>query len=118
MLIKFDKLNEFVAGDGAILREHYNPNTMNIDLNHSLAYAKVLPNRKTKPHSLKTTEIYVIQSGKGIMHIDENAFDVQTSDAVVIPPNAVQYIENNSEQELTFFCIVEPAWKLEDEIII
>lgn len=118
MLIRFDMLDEFIAGDGAILREHYNPNSTQLNLTHSLAHAKVRAKTKTNPHALKSTEIYIIQSGRGIMHIDENAFEVSTSDAIIIPPNSIQFIENYTDEDLTFFCIVEPAWKLEDEIII
>lgn len=118
MLIDFDKLVEFIAGDATVLREYYNPNSKSMELAHSLAHAKVLPKGISKPHALKATEIYLIQSGKGVMHIDDKIFDVKTSDVVIIPPNSVQFIENNTDEDLTFFCIVEPAWKPEDEIII
>lgn len=118
MLINFSKLDEFIAGDATVLREYYNPNTQSLELAHSLAHAKVLPNGISKPHALKSTEIYVIQSGKGIMHIDEQIFEVNSSDVVIIPPMAVQFIENKTDEDLTFFCIVEPAWKPEDEIIL
>ncbi len=118
MILKFDNLEEFIAGDGSILRELYNPHKSPLTISHSLAHAKVLPKSKTMPHALSTTEVYVMQSGNGLMHIDNDAFEVSANDAIIIPPNSVQFIENNSEEDLTFFCIVEPAWKPEDELII
>ncbi|MBD0343357.1 MAG: hypothetical protein ICV63_00680, partial [Coleofasciculus sp. Co-bin14] len=42
---------------------------------------------------------------------------VETGDAVYIPPNARQFIRNCGEEALVFICIVDPAWRKEDEKI-
>jgi len=51
------------------------------------------------------------------MHIEGEAEEVGQYDTIYIPPNAVQYIENIGTEELEFIRIVDPAWRLEDEIL-
>ena len=108
---------EFIAGDGSVLRELLNAATEKAPFRYSLAHAVVKAGRATVPHSLKTSEVYYILSGKGIMHIDSEAAELVPGDAVSIPPRSVQYIENKEDNDLTFLCIVDPAWRREDEII-
>ncbi len=109
---------EFIAGDGSILREILHPDKTNLRISYSLAHAKVLPDRKTKPHKLKSSEVYYIISGRGLMHIDEDTFEVGPKSTVYIPPNSVQYIENTENSELVFLCLVDPAWRDEDEEVL
>lgn len=52
------------------------------------------------------------------MHVDDESAEVEASDAAEIPPGAVQWISNRSETDLTFLCIVDPAWRTEDEEIL
>jgi mannose-6-phosphate isomerase-like protein (cupin superfamily) len=54
-------------------------------------------------------------SGNGLMHIDKESFKVGPDCAVYIRPHAAQYIENTSDSDLIFLCIVDPAWREEDE---
>ena len=49
------------------------------------------------------------------MHIDEEYLEVGPDCAVYIPPQALQYIENTGNTDLKFLCIVDPAWREEDE---
>ena len=109
---------EFVAGDATRLRELFNPLKDPLNLRYSLAHATVAAGDITKPHSLKTSEVYYILSGNGVMHINDEQRAVRAGDAVYIPPNAVQYIHNPSPDSLVFICIVDPAWRPEDETII
>jgi mannose-6-phosphate isomerase-like protein (cupin superfamily) len=37
--------------------------------------------------------------------------------AIYIPPNAKQYIRNTGSSDLKFICIVDPAWRKEDEAV-
>lgn len=109
---------EFIAGDKTILREILNPNKEKLELGYSLAWFKVLPGRRTVKHSLKSSEVYYILSGKGLMHLDGESFEVGAKDSIYIAPNTVQWLENLSKtDELTALCIVDPAWKKEDETI-
>ena len=52
------------------------------------------------------------------MHIDEDAGLVEQSDTIYIPPHSVQFIENIDQTDLKFLCIVDPAWKIEDEEVL
>jgi len=116
MLLKHLKdCEEFVAGDGSLLCELLHPEKAGLQILYSLAYAKVRAGRKTKPHRLKSSEVYYITDGEGLMHINEESFEVNRECAVYIPPEARQYIENTGDSDLRFLCIVEPAWREEDE---
>lgn len=106
---------EVIAGDDSILRELLHPEKQDLQIRYSLAHAKVPPGQATKPHRLKTSEVYYIINGNGLMHIDKESFEVGPECAVYIPPEAMQYIENTSDSDLIFLCIVDPAWRKEDE---
>jgi mannose-6-phosphate isomerase-like protein (cupin superfamily) len=118
MLIqKLNACPEFVAGDGTLLRELLHPDKQAIDLGYSLAHAIVAVGQTSLPHSLKTSEVYYILSGKGEMHINGERQTVESGDAIYIPPQAEQFICNQGTEPLVFICIVDPAWRQEDEII-
>ena len=106
---------EIIAGDDSILRELLHPEKEDLQIRYSFAHAKVLPGKATKPHRLKTSEVYYIITGNGLMHIDRESFEVSPGCAVYIPPNGTQYIENTSDSDLNFLCIVDPAWREENE---
>ncbi len=108
---------EFTAGDGCDLREILHPAKARLKLGYSLAYARVKPGRITAKHSLKSSEVYYILDGSGIMYIDREARKVSTGCTVYIPPKAVQCIRNTGKKTLTFLCIVDPAWRARDEIV-
>jgi mannose-6-phosphate isomerase-like protein (cupin superfamily) len=52
-----------------------------------------------------------------MMHIDDENEKVKPGDTIYIPPKAMQFISNIGNSDLIFICIVDPAWKVEDEII-
>lgn len=106
---------EFIAGDGSILRELLHPAKAALDIRYSLAHALVGPGRQTKPHRLESCEVYYILDGEGMMHIGRETFPVGPGCAIHIPPRATQYIENTGDSDLMFLCIVDPAWRRDDE---
>ena len=108
---------EIIAGDGCRLRELLHPDKERLDIRYSLAHATVPPGQTTKPHCLTTSEVYYIIEGSGRMFIDDQSRPVGPGDTVYIPPGASQYIENTGEADLTFLCIVDPAWQPYDEEI-
>jgi mannose-6-phosphate isomerase-like protein (cupin superfamily)/2'-5' RNA ligase len=119
MLIRrLQDCDEFIGGDDSILRELLHPAKAEIDIRYSLAHATVKPGDRTKPHRLKTTEVYYLLQGQGRMHIGDEAREVTAQSAIYIPPHAVQWIENTGTADLIFLCIVDPAWRREDEEII
>lgn len=119
MLIKdFKNSKEFVAGDNTVLRELLNARTTEgADFRYSLAHATVKQGESSASHALKTSEVYYILEGEGEMHIDEDSKKVHAGQTIVIPPNAKQYISNIGKSDLKFLCIVDPAWRKDDEII-
>lgn len=115
---KLTDCEEFKAGDGSQLRELLHPDKADIDIRYSLAHAIVRPGQTTTLHSLKTSEVYYIMEGDGIMHINEKSSKVHPGAAIYIPPGSKQYIHNTGKTDMVFLCIVDPAWRREDEEII
>ena len=109
---------EFIAGDGSLLRELLHPDKADLALSYSLAHAVVKPGQVSKPHKLSTSEVYYILEGKGVMHIDKESANVRPGQAIYIPPHSRQYIHNTGSSELKFLCIVDPAWRRENEEIL
>lgn len=118
MLVRrLEDCEQFVAGDGSILRELLHPGKAGVAIHYSLAHARVSPGEHTKAHRLKTAELYYILRGRGRMHIDAEAADVGANCAIYIPPGALQHIANTGKDNLIFLCIVDPAWRQADEEI-
>jgi mannose-6-phosphate isomerase-like protein (cupin superfamily) len=109
---------EFVAGDNCMLREILHPDKENLALRYSLAHAIVKPGDTTWKHRLKTSEVYYIIEGQGTMHINNESQPVKPGSTVYIPPLAVQSITNSGKTDLKFICIVDPAWRKEDEEVV
>jgi mannose-6-phosphate isomerase-like protein (cupin superfamily) len=106
---------EFTAGDNCRLREILHPGKDELALRYSLAHAVVAPGQTTWLHRLRTSEVYHILSGEGVMSIDGETSAVGPGDTVYIPPRAEQCIHNPGTSDLVFLCIVDPAWRKEDE---
>jgi mannose-6-phosphate isomerase-like protein (cupin superfamily) len=51
------------------------------------------------------------------MHIDDEIREIESGDAVYIPPDAKQFLRNIGDEPIVFICIVDPAWRKEDETI-
>lgn len=119
MIIKdFKDCEVFIAGDKTVLRELLHADKIpDAGFRYSLAHATVKVGESSTPHALKTSEVYYILEGEGEMHIDDESAKVYTEQAIVIPPNARQYIKNTGMTDLKFLCIVDPAWRKEDEVV-
>lgn len=114
---KLNDCPEFIAGDRSILRELLHPDKAPLELRYSLAHAIIPAGATSTPHSLTTSEVYYILSGQAQMHIDDEVQTIRPGDAVYIPPNARQYVVNDGADPLVFLCIVDPAWREEDETV-
>ena len=118
MLIRdFKDCGEFIAGDETILREFLHPDKMDIELRYSLAHATLKPGKVSTAHALKTSEVYYILEGEGIMSINDETEKVHPGQVIYIPPNSRQFISNCGKVDLKFLCIVDPAWQAKDEIV-
>ncbi len=109
---------EFVAGDNSILREILHPEKADLKLRYSLAHATVRPGQTTKPHRLKTSEVYYIMEGEAVMHVNSETRVVRPGSTIYIPPKATQFIRNAGRTEVVFLCIVDPAWRQENEEVL
>ena len=121
MLIKdIKKCKEFIAGDNSILRELLHPDNDkgNLELKYSLAHAVVKPGDVTSLHLMTTSEVYYVLQGKGLMYVGNEKKEVKEGQVIYIPPNSPQRIRNTGNQDLVFLCIVDPAWKKENEDIL
>ncbi len=119
MFIKdLKECEEIIAGDNTALRELLNPLTENIITGYSLAHAKVKPGEITHAHRLKSSEVYYILEGQGEMYIDSEKEKVFAGQVIYIPPNSTQRIKNTGIDNLVFLCIVDPAWRPEDEELV
>jgi mannose-6-phosphate isomerase-like protein (cupin superfamily) len=116
---KLAQTQQIIAGDGTRLRELLHPDRdYPFSGRYSLAHAIVPVGGKSVPHRLATDEVYYILDGDGVMHIDSETAAVVAGDAIDIPPKAIQWIENTGPVELVFLCIVDPAWRRDDEEIL
>jgi mannose-6-phosphate isomerase-like protein (cupin superfamily) len=111
--------DEIIAGDGTRLRELLHPSReYPFAGRYSLAHAVVPVGDGSKPHRLKGSEVYYVLTGEGKMHIGDKQSIVLPGDAFEIPAGSVQWIENDGSGPLEFLCIVDPAWRGEDEEVV
>jgi mannose-6-phosphate isomerase-like protein (cupin superfamily) len=122
MLIKdIQNCEYFKALDNAILCELLHPAKEDeaLEIRCSIAHAIVKPGATTLPHKLKiSAEVYYTLEGEGRMYIDDESADVHPGQAIYIPPNSKQYIQNTGNTDLKILCIVYPMWRMEDEEVL
>jgi mannose-6-phosphate isomerase-like protein (cupin superfamily) len=117
-LRKNSEIDSIQGNEGTKIKQYFHPhNTLN-GINYSLAQFTLEPGKKSKLHKLKSSEIYYILEGSGNLTINEESNLLEKDDSAYVPPNAKQFIENSGENDLKFLCIVEPAWKIDDEILL
>ena len=119
MSVKEDSKIEFIEGsEGAKIKQYFHPhNTLN-GISYSIAQFSLEIGKKTKLHKIKSSEIYYILEGEGKLKIDDQMFNLKINDSAYVPPNSKQFIENRGSVKLRFLCIVEPAWKADDDEIL
>jgi len=118
MFVKsLDQCERIVANDLTELRELLHPVHDGIPVGYSLAHAVIQPGQRSIRHHLEgASEVYYLLSGRGIMHVGDEAREVEAGDALLIPPGAVQFLENTGDVPITFLAIVEPAWQPEIDV--
>ena len=106
------------GGEGTEIRQIFHPhNTLN-GIRYSISHSELKPGKKSKLHKIKSSEVYYILQGEGSLQIDDEVFKVSKDQAIYIAPHSKQSIENTGEDNLRFLCIVDPAWKHEDETVL
>ena len=116
ILKEIDKLESFLGKEGTEIRQIFHPhNTLN-GICYSIAHSKILPGKTSTPHKLKSSEVYYVLSGEGIIHVNDKTKKIHMRQSIFVPAFSKQYIENTGHADLEVLCIVDPAWKQEDEI--
>ena len=109
---------EFLAGDHTVLRELLHPAKQPLALGYSLVHGALAPGTRSKWHRLMSSEVYYIIAGRGRMTIDDSAIAVEPGTVVYVPPGGKQSLENSGPTTIEFLCLVDPAWRLEDEEVL
>lgn len=119
MSVRRDSEIQAIKGnEGTTIKQFFHPhNTLN-GISYSIAQVSLEPGKKSSKHKLKSSKIYYILEGQANLNIDSDSLELKKDDSAYVPPMAEQYIENSGNTMLRFLCIVEPAWKAEDEIIL
>lgn len=108
-------IESFQGNEGLKIKEFFNPQNK---INYSIAQFTLESGEKSIIHKIKSSEIYYILEGKGDLKVNDESFHLQKDDSFFVPPNSKQFIKNTGTENLRFLCIVEPAWKIEDETIL
>ena len=112
------EIDSIQGNEGTKIKQYFYPhNTLN-EINYSLAQFTLEPGKKSKLHKIRSSEIYYILEGNGNLNVNEDTYHLEKDDSVYVPPNSKQFIENVGTNDLKFLCIVEPAWKADDEILL
>jgi len=112
------EIDSIQGDEGTKIKQYFHPhNTLN-GINYSIAQFTLGPGKKSKFHKISSFEIYYILEGSGNLKIDEDTHHLEKDDSAYVPPNSKQFIENIGSIGLKFLCIVEPAWKAENEILL
>ena len=114
---KIEEIESFSAQEGTEIKQIFSPTDTDNTIRYSLAHCTINPGNRSKPHAMKTSEIFYILQGNGIIHVGKEQKVITKNETIFVPPMSKQFIENNGEIDLIALCIVDPAWKQEDEII-
>lgn len=109
---------EFLAGDHTRLREVLHPVKHPLKLSYSLAHGTLGPGQRSKWHVLNSSEVYYFITGNGRFMVDDQVTSIEAGMTVYVPPGRKQSLENTGSQDIEFLCVVDPAWKIEDERIL
>lgn len=109
---------DFLAGDHTLLCELLHPAKQPLALGYSLAHGTLAPGARSKRHKLTSSEVYYIIAGRGRLTVDGSAVDVEAGSVVYVPPGGTQSLENNGSTAIEFLCLVDPAWRPEDEEVL
>jgi len=115
---KRSEIETILGTEGTKIKQYFHPhNTLN-GINYSLAQFTLEPGKRSLLHKIQSSEIYYILEGEAVLKINEESYQLKKDDSAYVPPMSEQCIENMGLTDLQFLCIVEPAWKPEDEIIL
>jgi len=107
------------AADTTPIKELMSPMKDPVATHYSIAVARMPKGARNLPHRLKSSsEVFIVIEGRGIMHVGDEAAEVSAGSLVYVPPGALQWTENTGNSDLVFYCIVDPAWRADDESVV
>lgn len=109
---------EFLAKDHTRLREIFHPAKHQLKLSYSFAHGTLPSGQRSKRHVLASSEVYYFIAGRGRFTIDEHVTWFEAGTTIYVPPGGQQFVENTGETDVEFLCVVDPAWRMEDETIL
>ena len=119
-MIKHKQLEDvpvFVAGDETLIREVLHPEREEgLDLPYSLAHASIDVGAASLSHVLKdSSEVYVVLAGRGTAFVNAKEVPLQVGSVLLVPAGAEQFVRNDGDIPLRFYCIVSPPWNADQE---
>jgi len=109
---------EIIGHEGSKIKNYFDPDSTDNEIRFSMAHFMIQKGKRTLLHRMKSSEVYYILEGVGILKINGKSFTVKKDDSVFVPPMSEQSIENIGGKDLRFLCIVDPAWNQENEIVL
>lgn len=80
-----------------------------------LAHASVPPGEMLSGHVDPMEEIYIIQTGRGVMQVGQEKREVAPGDAIHIPVGQYHELTNNGEEELTILVVAGLIFRFQEE---
>ena len=103
----------FSFQDGLIMT----PLFLKVGTNYSLTHCSLEPGKLTERHLLKTTtKLYFVLSGTGQLYRGGCCDTLNQNDTCLVHANVQQYLENISNEPLTYLVIHQPPWEESDQI--
>ena len=119
MLIKRNSdISEIVGFECSKIKKYFDPENTQNGIRFSIVYCTLAQGKSTLLHKLKSSEIYYILEGSGILKVNNESKKVQKDDSVYVASMSEQKLENTGLQDLKFLCVVDPAWKEENEMVL
>ncbi len=116
---KNSQIKDIQGQEGTRIKQYFSPENTSNGINYSIAQFTLEPSKRTKPHRMvRSSEIYYILDGSGDLTVNRETQHVKKGDGVYILPNSRQFIVNTGSENLKFLCIVQPAWRQDDEILL
>ena len=70
-----------------------------------LAHASIPPGNMLEGHVDPMEEIYIIQTGTGVMQVDDEKRDVKPGDAIHLPIGSYHELTNTCDEEMTILVV-------------
>ena len=117
-LRKNSEIDSIQGNEGTKIKQYFHPHNTQNGINYSLAQFTLGSGKKSKLHKMSSSEIYYVLEGSGILYVNDESHNLEKDDSAYVPSNSKQFIENIGTNDLKFLCIVEPAWKADDEVLL